>query len=876
MRARLAAFTLAAVCAAAVARAATPAPAPAPVPAPAPASAPSSAPAPAAAAPTLSLFYLVDIGGRFDAFSCRAADAGAPRALDFANTVAALERAAGEARARGEPDPLTIVGGDVLSPGAYARAVLARSGGAAELAGLLERASVDFLALGNHEFDVENALLGDFLAAAEARGLRAHLANADCDAAASPLCRWLGDDGGRVPRRYRLFTRGGVRVAVVAVLDEDLARRVAPGHAAGLSLRDPARAAREVIHGLRARGEADVVVLVAHVEHSSTAPRDVLELVRSLAGFEQPDVVISNGLHADYRAAGTVEVMRLSEGLPPIVGTEPFGVRPGALRLRVDRPAVPGVRAALTVLSIGDVPVDPGAAAPDLRARFDADTAAHCAVEGVPLGPGRLAAPMDAGTFSAFVLEALRRESRTEVALLNAGAVDASSAFPLAGHVSLDDLRRAIPFDARVVVARVKGDELERFLKQRWRLRDAGDKRALRLVGATTADGVTFKINGRALEPDVPYKLATIDFVASGGDDILEGFSGPKWPWKPFKLDGAPVLLRDLVVRFLRDDVHPRRGAAFAALGVRESFAPLDERFLYDARVDANAGLTDVTIRSSLSAARAAAAPALTRDQFTSLFADVALALYANSSDHAFDFNLHYAFALSTPDVFDVVPVVNTDVLTFEGIYRLRYFKKALSRTLRRDRWWVPEPYAGTFVETELIPPRDAAGRPVFPPGRTATATAGYRFLVGPKLEFKIGAGLKSSGAGFSIDPPVFVGELGFRLKKDKLGAPGGVPIYLTADATLYSGQRFENLATLVETELRAKAVLELALGFNLYFTLTQTVYGLGIYDPRAEPLRDRDPRLLRAPTGHWTVGWATDTLAAIRVDLDFRFLNYD
>jgi hypothetical protein len=269
-----------------------------------------------------------------------------------------------------------------------------------------------------------------------------------------------------------------------------------------------------------------------------------------------------------------------------------------------------------------------------------------------------------------------------------------------------------------------------------------------------------------------------------------------------------------------------------------------------------------VTIRSSLPTDETAAVPQFARDQLTSLVTDLKLAVYVDSSEHGIEWTAHYAFGWSAVDVLrrtrrDVA--VNTDVLTSEAIYRLRFFKKAVGP----DRWYVPEPYVATFLESELVPAPDCAGPFWGCLGRTATFTTGYRFKFGPKLELKIGAGMKTSGVGLSLQPPVFVAELGFKLLKYKIAAPGGVPIYLTSEATAYSGERFDEPGVL-ETEVRATTVLDVALGYNLFFTLTQTFYALTRYDFNAEPgMRFRG-------------GLSSDVIAAIRVDLDLRIFDYD
>jgi len=286
-----------------------------------------------------------------------------------------------------------------------------------------------------------------------------------------------------------------------------------------------------------------------------------------------------------------------------------------------------------------------------------------------------------------------------------------------------------------------------------------------------------------------------------------------------------------------------------------------------DARFDFQAGLTNVALRSTLTDAQAAVVPPLREAAIASLVSDFSLTLAVNNDEHSFDLYAGYSIALSTPDPLHERPTVNTDIITTDAVYKLTFFKTALGP----DRWWVPEPYVGTFLETEAIPPRDASGRPIFPPARVLVASTGYRFTHHPKLESKLGAGLRWSGLGPTSNPPAVVAELGFDLKRIQLGDPDRRPIWLTADATLYAGPRYEGAATFLETEVRAFGLLEISLGWRLTFSVQETLYALVIHDPRRDALRDA---LGGGDPGPRTrLGLASFTLAALRIDLDARSL---
>jgi 5'-nucleotidase / UDP-sugar diphosphatase len=207
--------------------------------------------------------------------------------------------------------------------------------------------------------------------------------------------------------------------------------------------------------------------------------------------------------------------------------------------------------------SLRVVEADPTATpAPDIEDTVRAAVARFRAALSAPLPPG---VPTTWEGLRDFVLEALREATGAEVAMLNQGAVRPVAAdFFAASPVTLEALGRMLSIDQRVAVVTLSGRQLaELATESARRVDEPGRPRqdSLIFAGLTyTADGppgpaVNLKnprVNGRPLQLDDPYTVATNSYLLAGGDDhaTLTGLPGRSLATS----DGHAAELRDDVV----------------------------------------------------------------------------------------------------------------------------------------------------------------------------------------------------------------------------------------------------------------------------------------------------------------------------------------
>lgn len=360
-------------------------------------------------------------------------------------------------------------------------------------------------AVGNHDFDHGAAALRDRMREAPYPFLAANLA----ERATGGLPAWQG-----LAARRLVKLPGGLAVGLLGLSARETAYTTMPRNVEGLAFSDPLPAAAREAAALRAEG-ASLVVALAHVggtcrERRGGAPCPAAGELRRLAdGLPAGAVDALVGGHTHELVAervGAVGVVQpgkhgehlgwitLCEGRPPEVHA-PVALRPGEPFLgKVREP--PGALVALVerrrqaVRREGEEPV--GAVLPRRLTRSRT-------------GPSPLGAAAAQG---------LRAAAGADFGLVNAGSLRAD--LP-AGPLLQGRLHEALPFDDRVAVLTVSGTELTRLIGQVQR------KGFPQVAGLLLGAEGPRTCAGEPLAPDGRYRVATGEFLATGGDQRRKG-----------------------------------------------------------------------------------------------------------------------------------------------------------------------------------------------------------------------------------------------------------------------------------------------------------------------------------------------------------------
>ncbi len=358
---------------------------------------------------------------------------------------------------------------------------------------------LDAAALGNHDFDYGAEALRARVAAAPYPFLAANV----WDRATGRRLAWKNLH----PRRL-VRVPGGPAVGVFGLCGEDTPWVTMPGNVAGLEFGGAAREAERQARRLRDEG-AEIVVGVAHVGGSC-------------ADFRDPDDLSS--------CDGKRPLFRLAQRLPPgLVDAVVGGHSHGRVNHRVNGVALvqTGARAEalgwLTLCAGEPARFHPFLRPGDGPGRPDPEVAAAVApflaaarAERERLVGVRLATPLTRdrrapSPFGAAAAQSIRAALGTDFALLNAGSLRLD--LP-AGEITYGQLYEAFPFDERLAVLELRGDELLALLRVLSRQNHGFAQAAgLRWDGAQART-----CGGQPLQPDTLYRVGTNQFVASGGD----------------------------------------------------------------------------------------------------------------------------------------------------------------------------------------------------------------------------------------------------------------------------------------------------------------------------------------------------------------------
>lgn len=441
-----------------------------------------------ASAPAAAAFVEIDILSVNDYHGALAETAANPGAAKLAAWLRAE-------KAKNPAGTLIVSAGDMFQGSADSNLLYGRT-----VVDVMNAIGFDAMALGNHEFDWGLDTLAARARQARFPFLAANVIDRQANAVVASA------------KPYVIVTKQGVRIAIVGMATPETAYKASPKLVAGLEFADPAATFRELLPQLRR--QADIIIVLSH-----------------LGGAVDPRSGALSGQAADFLATGsgvdalitghTHEGYALKAENVPVVQARHQGRAVGKISLLYSLTAKRILASTAALVELEPRTLTADAAVAKLLAAAKAEIEP---VKAVALGQAARPLPHDRRQLSPlgqWSSDAIRRAAGADIALQNGGGLRRGIA---AGPVTLGDLYEVMPFDNHLVTVEMTGQQVLALLEYGIRnakigmLQFSGVKvifdasmPAGKRVAAVMSDG-------RPLQPSAVYKVATNDFMASGGD----------------------------------------------------------------------------------------------------------------------------------------------------------------------------------------------------------------------------------------------------------------------------------------------------------------------------------------------------------------------
>ena len=165
----------------------------------------------------------------------------------------------------------------------------------------------------------------------------------------------------------------------------------------------------------------------------------------------------------------------------------------------------------------------------EYRARLDRLLDEQVGVLATPMDTRREVVRAEESAFANFVADSLKDFFDTDIAIINGGVIRGERRYEANTTLTRRDIATELPFRSRIVIVELSGKALKQAIENGLSMIEEYKGRFLHLSGVSIVfdskaePGQRIKqvlVNGGALEDGKLYKVATSDYLASGGDEF--------------------------------------------------------------------------------------------------------------------------------------------------------------------------------------------------------------------------------------------------------------------------------------------------------------------------------------------------------------------
>lgn len=311
---------------------------------------------------------------------------------------------------------------------------------------------------------------------------------------------------------FVVLERAGLRIGIIGVTYHPMRGMVADPNLEGFESEAPTEIVRRLAAELDSKTDLLLVLSHAGIEYDSLIAWNVPGI----------DLIIGGHNHLELDSLPRVNGVWLAQG-----GS--YNRKLGWLQVDVAGDSIQGISNRLVELAADSI--DPDSTVVSLVHEFDDAIKADY---GQVIG--RLSAPWtvtrgEENAVGQWLTDALRGRLGANVAVLNTGGIRKS--LP-AGDVTKRDVMEMLPFDNNLVTFTCTGEELLALARHNLGLEGEGYPIALQVSGLActwrqNADGtpeiVSVKVDGRALDPEGTYTVASINYIVLYNAERYFGFA---------------------------------------------------------------------------------------------------------------------------------------------------------------------------------------------------------------------------------------------------------------------------------------------------------------------------------------------------------------
>lgn len=447
------------------------------------------------------------------------------------------------------PNSLFISGGDNIGASTFVSASLKDN----PTTEFLNAMGLTVSAVGNHEFDNGIDVLN-------ARNGGSSVTNPDYVKGTFPT---LGANvyakGTKNPVLPEYFIKevNGIKVGFVGLAPEDTPSLVVADKIAAFDFGDPVEAANRVAAQLTdgdpSNGEADVLVLLAHMDAKDPASPIVTQASAKYAA------IFTGHSHATY--VYDAQVPGAAAGVKrPVIQSASYGTLVGNVTLTIDTttktvtghtaqnvapvttktalqlsqdPTLPLTKAAYDVVAAAKASSD--LIGNEIVGKISASITRSSISPSVPAGQGRGIGETSLGLLVAqAMLESTQNTAfPAQIAVVNPGGIRTDLTYTAPGDVTYGQVNTVLPFANNLQTVTMTGADIKSMLEQQWQQELGGSNydKWLGLAGITYSYdssqpvgsriiASSMKVGGQPMSMTATYQVATNNFLSGGGDNF--------------------------------------------------------------------------------------------------------------------------------------------------------------------------------------------------------------------------------------------------------------------------------------------------------------------------------------------------------------------